>query len=202
MGRAINYTPTHPLGFSISLYADPAGRDEDYTDGLVASAAIGLLENHRNEPFFLGVGFYKPHCPHIVPKKYFDLYPPESIALPELPPDYRGTVPAGALASTDPWPNFGVTREQARADKRAYYAATSFVDAQIGRVLTALDRLGLRESTIVVFWSDHGFHVGDHGLWHKETCFEQAARVPLIVAPPSGAAAGRVCSRIVEHVNF
>jgi len=202
MEHAINYTPTHPLGFSISLYADPTGRDEDYTDGMVASNAIRLLEQHRGEPFFLGVGFFKPHCPHIVPQKYFDLYPENSIDVPEMPPNYRDTVPSGALGSTIPWPNFGVTREQARAVKRAYYAATSFVDAQIGRVLAALDRLELRENTIVVFWSDHGFHVGDHGLWHKESCFEQSARVPLIVAAPGVAAAAQPCPRIVEHVNI
>jgi len=94
-----------------------------------------------------------------------------------------------------------VTPEQARAAKRAYYAATSFVDAQVGRVLAAVDRLGLRDNTVIVFWSDHGFHVGDHGLWHKETCFEQSARAPLVIAPPRGVAAGRACSRIVEHVN-
>jgi uncharacterized sulfatase len=130
--------------------ADQKFRDEEHTDGKVATQAIELLEKHKNEPFFLAVGFYKPHTPYIAPKKYFDLYPIEKIDVPKMPDGYDKSVPAAALFSTRPWPNFGVTHQQARESKQAYYAAISFVDAQIGRVVDALDRLGLRDNTVIV----------------------------------------------------
>jgi uncharacterized sulfatase len=147
------------------------------------------------------VGFYKPHTPYIAPKKYFDLYPLEQITVPEVPAGYEKTVPAAALYSTRPWPNFGVTREQARHSKQGYYATISFVDAQIGRVIAALDRLGLRDNTVIVFWSDHGYSLGTHGLWMKQSCFEDSARSPLIMAGP-GVKAGGVSPRVVEFIDM
>ncbi len=197
----INYTPSRGLGSAMVYLSDRTGRDEDHTDGKVATQAIALLEKHRNEPFFLAVGFYKPHTPYIAPKKYFDLYPLEQIEVPQMPADYAKTVPAAALMSTRPWPNFGVTLQQARECKQAYYAAISFVDAQIGRVVDALDRLGLRDNTIIVFWSDHGYSLGTHGLWMKQSCFEDSARVPMIFAGP-GIKAGTPSPRIVEFVDL
>src|SRR5206468_10166797 len=169
----MNYTPKRGLGSAMAFLADKAGQDEEHTDGKVATQTIELLEKHRDEPFFIAAGFYKPHCPWIIPKKYFDLYPVSAITLPELKPSTAQDYPTLALASTQPWPYFGVTLDQARECKAAYYAAISFVDAQIGRVLDAVDRLGLRESTIIVFWSDHGYHLGEHGLWFKQSCFEE-----------------------------
>ena len=196
----INYTPQRGLGSAMCYLADASGRDEDHTDGKVATQAIELLEKHKDEPFFLAVGFYKPHTPYVAPKKYFDLYPMEKIDVPKMPAGYEKTVPAPALHSTRPWPYFGVTHEQAREVKRGYYATISFVDAQIGRVVDALDRLGLREKTVIVFWSDHGYSLGTHGLWMKQSCFEDSARVPLIVAGP-GIAAGKPSPRVVEFVD-
>ena len=195
-----NFTPQRGLGSAMGHYSDPTGRDEDHTDGMVATKAIELLEKHRNEPFFLAVGFYRPHTPYITPKKYFDLYPLEKIEVPQMPAGYEKTVPAPALASTRPWPNFGVTHEQARKSKQAYYASISFVDAQIGRVVDALDRLGLKDNTVIVFWSDHGYSLGTHGLWMKQSCFEDAARVPMIMAGP-GIKAGTPSPRVVEFVD-
>ncbi len=195
-----NDTPTRGLGSAMSYLSDPKGRDEEHTDGKVATEAIRLLERYRNGPFFLAVGFYKPHTPYVAPKKYFDLYPLEKIEVPTMPVGYEKSVPAAALHSTRPWPNFGVTHEQARRAKQAYYATISFVDAQIGRVLDALDRLGLRDNTIVVFWSDHGYSLGTHGLWMKQSCFEDSARVPFIIAAP-GFTAGGVSPRPVELID-
>jgi uncharacterized sulfatase len=199
--KVTNFTPTRGLGSAMAVYADPAGRDEQHTDGMVATQAIRLIEQHRSEPFFLGVGFYKPHTPYIAPKKYFEMYPLETIEVPEIPAGYEKTVPEAALFSTRPWPNFGVTREQARRSKQGYYATISFVDAQIGRVLDALDRLGLRDNTIIVFWSDHGYSLGTHGLWMKQSCFEDSARAPLIFAGP-GVKAGGVSPRVVEFIDM
>ena len=195
----VNYTPGRGLGSAMCLLADKEGKDEEHTDGMVATKAIELLEKHREKPFFLAVGFYKPHTPYVAPQKYFDLYPPRKISLP--PTGATNHVPELALASTRPWPWFGATEEQARECKRAYYATISFVDAQIGRVLDALDRLKLADNTIVVFWSDHGYLLGEHGLWMKQSCFEESARVPLIIAAP-GKQRGRACSQIVELVDL
>ena len=190
------------LGSAMAFLNDKAGKDEEHTDGKVATQAIELLEKHKGAPFFLAVGFYKPHCPWITPGGYFERYSPDAMKLPEIAPDFKDSVPAPALASTKPWPYLGVTPDQARECKLAYYAAISFVDAQIGRVLDALDRLGLRENTLVVFWSDHGYHLGEHGLWFKQSCFEESARVPLIIAPPAAKNAGKSCARTVELLDL
>ncbi len=198
----INYTPKRGLGSSMSFLADKTGKDEDHTDGKVATQAIELLEKHKDKPFFLAVGFYKPHCPYVAPQKYFDLYPLEKITLPVIAPDFEKSALPPALVSTKPWPYFGVTPDQARESKQAYYAAISFVDAQIGRVLDALERLGLRENTTVVFWSEHGYHHGEHGLWMKMSCFEESARVPFIIAPPAAKSAGKVSARTVELIDL
>ncbi|MBM3822041.1 MAG: sulfatase [Verrucomicrobia bacterium] len=198
----VNHTPKRGLGSSLSLFADPVGRDEEHTDGMVATQAVELMEKHRDRPFFLAVGFYKPHCPYIAPQKYFDLYPLEEITLPDLNTNLPSILPKPALSSTQPWPYFGVTAGQARESKRAYYATLSFVDAQIGRVLDALDRLRLRDNTIVVFWSDHGYLLGEHGLWMKQSCFEESARVPLIIAAPGLKARGKASPRTVELLDL
>ena len=198
----INYSPQRGLGSAMCLLADAEGKDEEHTDGMVATQAIRLLEEKKNEPFFLAVGFYKPHTPYLAPKKYFDLYPLNEIDLPEISAAENQDVPEPALASTRPWPYFGVTRDQARECKQAYYATISFVDAQIGRVLDALDRLNLTEKTIVVFWSDHGYLLGEHGLWMKQSCFEESARVPMIISVPGQKMAGRASPRTVELLDL
>ena len=178
----VNYTPKRGLGSSLSFLADE-GPDEEQTDGIGATEAIRLLEKYRNRPFFIGVGFYRPHCPYVAPRKYFDLYDPASIHVPRVPNETElKAVPASALESTKPWPWFGVGESDAARSILAYYAAISFVDAQVGRVLDALDRLQLWENTTVVLWGDNGYHLGEHGLWKKQSLFEGSARVPLIIA--------------------
>jgi uncharacterized sulfatase len=199
----INFHPKRKgLGASIALLADKEGRDEDHTDGKVATEGIKMLEAHRDKPFFIAIGFYKPHCPYIAPAKYFEPYALGSIQLPQDPAGHLKSVPQWALLSTKPYPYLGVTVDQARQGKQAYYATISFVDAQIGRVMDALDRLGLWENTVVVFWSDHGYHLGEHGLWFKQSVWEEAARVPLIVVPPGARRDGTVCARTVELLDL
>ena len=126
----MNYTPKRGRGSSMAFLSDKQGSDEQHTDGKVATETIKLLEEHKDKPFFIAAGFYKPHCPWITPSKYFDLYNVADIHLPKEPADYLKDVPQAALASTTPWPWFGVTEDQARDCKKAYYAAISFVDAQ------------------------------------------------------------------------
>jgi uncharacterized sulfatase len=199
----MNYTPRNKgLGSAMAFLADKQGKDEEHTDGKVATEAIRLLEAHKDKPFFLGVGFYKPHCPWITPGKYFDMYDMNAITLPKIAPDFQKNAVEAALLSTKPWPYKGVTFDQARECKRAYYAAISFVDAQIGRVLDAVDRLGLRDNTIIVFWSDHGYHLGEHGLWMKQSVYEESARVPLIICVPGLNSAGQMSARTVELVDL
>ncbi len=197
----VNHTPKRGLGSAMSYLSDKEGRDEEHTDGKVATEAIKLLEQQKDKPFFLAAGFYKPHTPYVAPKKYFDLYPMDKIRLPQEPADFAKSVPKAALGSTQPWPLFGVTEDQARECKQAYYAAISFVDAQIGRLLEAMDRLKLWEKTVVVFWSDHGYHLGEHGLWMKQSLFEESARVPMIVVAPGAKGNGKASARTVEFVD-
>ncbi len=199
--KLINHTPKRGLGSSLSFLAAD-GTDEEQTDGKVAAEVIKLMEAKRDQPFFIAAGFYRPHCPYIAPKKYFDLYPLEKITLPKEPRDYLAAVPKPALESTQPWPLFGVSETQTREAIRAYYATITFVDAQIGKLLNALDRLKLAENTIIVFWSDHGYHVGEHGLLMKQSLFEESARVPLIIAAPGQKAGGQRSVRTVELVDL
>jgi iduronate 2-sulfatase len=200
--KIINHSPKRGLGAAMCWLSDEEGRDEDHTDGMVATEVVRLLEEQRDRPFFIGAGFYRPHTPYLAPKKYFDLYPPERIRLPAIDPAEVSALPAPATASTRPLPYFGVTEEEARNCKRAYYASISFVDAQIGRVLDAMDRLELWDRTVVVFWSDHGYHLGERGLWMKQSLFEESARVPTIIVAPGAAGNGKVCPRIVESLDL
>lgn len=195
----VNHTPQRGLGSSLSLYASPAD-DEEHTDGLVATETIKLLERHRDRPFFIAAGFYRPHCPYIAPKKYFELYPLERIRAPVFSTNEWAKVPRAALWITTP--HFGVSEQAQRESIQAYYAAISFLDAQIGRLLDALDRLGLTDNTLVVFWSDHGYLLGQHGQWMKMTLFEGSARVPLLIAGPGVKARGQASPRTVELVDL
>ncbi len=196
-----NHTPKRGLGASLAFMA-AAGTDEEQTDGKVATEVIRLLEENKDRPFFIAAGFYRPHCPYIAPRKYFDLYPLETIAEPKFSREAAAVAPKAALASTQPWPWFGVNSQQVRETIRAYYAAISFVDAQVGRLLAALERLKLLENTLIVFWSDHGYHLGEHGLFMKMSLYEESTRVPMIIAGPGVRAAANGCGRTVELLDL
>ena len=197
--QVTNLTPGRQLGSALAYYASPAP-DEAHTDGKVAAETIALLEKHKDRPFFIGAGFYRPHCPFIAPRKYFDLYPLDRIPAPAFAQGNRDGVPDAAWFTTPP--NWNVTPDGVREAVRAYYASISFLDANVGRVLDALDRLGLADNTIVVFMSDHGYHLGDRGQWMKQTMFEHATRSPLMISGPGVTARGRGSSRIVEFVDL
>jgi arylsulfatase A-like enzyme len=189
-------------GGTLSWFADE-GPDEEQTDGIGALEAVKLLERfgRDKQPFFLAVGFYRPHTPYVAPKKYFDLYDPARIELPALSEDDRSRTPAAAYRSANAVQD-KMTDARRREAIRAYHASTSFMDAQAGVVLAALDRLGLRQNTIVVFTSDHGYHLADHGLWQKQSLFENSARVPLVIAAPGARGNGRVAAGVVEMVDL
>jgi iduronate 2-sulfatase len=196
-GQVTNFTPGRGLGSALAYYASPAA-DEEHTDGKVATETIALLEKNKDHPFFIASGFYRPHCPFIAPRKYFDLYPLEKIPAPPVSGD-SGAPPAAWFTSP---PHWGISTQAQRETIRAYFAAISFLDANVGRVLDALDRLGLRDNTIVVFISDHGYHLGEHGQWMKQTLFERSARAPLIIVGPGIPSKGRSTSRVVEFLDL
>ncbi|MDZ4401994.1 sulfatase-like hydrolase/transferase [Prosthecobacter sp.] len=184
--------------------------DNRYGDGMIADEAIKRLAAAKakpDEPFFLAVGFLKPHLPFVAPKKYWDLYDPASFKLPELQKAPEGApefAPSswGELRQYKDMPEKGpVTTEQAIHLIHGYHAATSYMDAQLGKVLDALDANGFTENTIIVFWGDHGWHLGDHGMWCKHTNYEQAARIPVIVAAP-GIAGGQRTQALVESCDI
>jgi uncharacterized sulfatase len=188
--------PSRALGASLSYYASPAP-DEQHTDGMVATETIALLEQHHDGPFFIAAGFYRPHCPYIAPKKYFDLYAADQMPVAEYSELLLSQSPTAARGVS-----WDVPESEQREVVRAYYASISFMDAQVGRILAALDRLNLRQNTIVVFLSDHGYHLGDHGgLWMKQTAFERATRTPLMMAGPGVSAKGQISHRIVELLD-
>jgi len=197
-----NAEPHRKISGALSwLAAD--GTDEEQTDGMIATEAIKLMRQPRDKPFFLGVGFFRPHTPYIAPKKYFDLYPIEAMRLPFAPPNDRDDIPTAAFAHNCPVPNYSLPEPTLLKAMQAYYACVSFVDAQVGRLLDALDELKITDNTIVVFWSDHGYHLGEHnGIWQKRTLFEQGARAPLIIRSPGAAGNGQACRRIVEFVDI
>ena len=198
----VNPTPQKPVSAALS-WLRAEGADEEQTDGLIATAAIRLLEQSRGKPFFLGVGFFRPHTPFVAPKKYFDRYPIGTIQLPAAPPDDRADIPPAAFAHNNATPHYGLDEPTLRTALQAYYASVSFVDAQVGRLLDALDRLDLARDTIVVLWSDHGYHLGEHlGVWQKRTLFEESARAPLLIRDPTARGNGTASARIVEFVDI
>ncbi len=182
--------------------------DDDYPDGKTALKAIEQLQRVKDQPFFLAVGFIKPHLPLCCPQKYWDLYPAATMKLPDnyYPPK---DVPPMALQSNYEMRSYGgvpetgpITDEMALNIIRGYRACISFADAQVGRVIDELDRLGLRENTIIILWGDNGYHLGENSLWTKMTNFELGTHVPLIISVPRQKTAGQTTKALVEFVDI
>ena len=182
--------------------------DNQLADGMIAENAISLMRELKDQPFFLAVGFLNPHLPFVAPKKYWDLYDRGSIQLADNPYAPKGAPEFamtnwGELRKYYDIPATGpLSDEQAISMIHGYYAAISYVDAQIGRLLDELERLSLAEKTIIVFWGDHGWKLGEHGGWCKHTNFELDARVPMIIGSPKQKAAGCETTALVEFVDI
>ncbi len=174
------------FGGTLSWYASPKS-DQYHTDGLMAADAEWVLERLRtakDRPFFLAVGFFRPHTPYVSPKPYFDLHPASEMPVFQNIKEDQADIPPAGLASYKKEQD-KLTDDLRRQCRQAYSASISFMDAQVGKVVDALDRLGLADNTIIVFTSDHGYHVGEHGLWQKMSLFEESARVPLLIVAPA-----------------
>lgn len=183
--------------------------DTTFHDGALADMAVTALRDlkKKNQPFFLGVGFIRPHLPFVSPKKYWDLYDPAKIPLapnpfrPKGAPEYA-VLEGGELHAYEGVPPGHVPDDFARKLKHGYYAAVSYMDAQVGRVLDELERLGLRDNTIIILWGDHGWKLGEHDAWCKHSNVENDTRVPLILSVPGMKNAGKHTEDLVEFVDI
>jgi len=191
------------FGGTLSWYASPQ-KDEKHTDGMLASDAEWVLERcarDKDRPFFLAVGFYRPHTPYVAPDTYFEGYPEARMPVVQGVEEDVKDLPPMALGSHKKEHDL-LNDDLRRKAVQAYFASITFMDAQVGKVLDALERLGLAENTLVVFTSDHGYHLGEHGLWQKMSLFEQSARVPLIMAGPGIPSKGATAETPVGLVDL
>tara|TARA_Y100000739_G_scaffold47774_1_gene37166 strand:- start:217 stop:1746 length:1530 start_codon:yes stop_codon:yes gene_type:complete len=186
-------------------WLESEGSDNEQTDGIGADETIKFLDkfSKSKENFFLAFGLYRPHIPFVAPKKYFDLYEMDNMTVPSNGDEYLKTISSPAAKS------LRARKEQINLDnstiktvKEAYYSTTSFVDAQIGRVLDKLKETGLDKNTIVVFTSDHGYHLGEKGHWQKQTLYDRSTRVPLIISGPGILSNKRIKKSPVELVDI
>ncbi|HEY1661019.1 MAG TPA: sulfatase [Verrucomicrobiae bacterium] len=205
-------TPDSPDGPRRAFYSDRIvildGNGEGHGDYHTADQTIANLQKYQDQPFFIACGFVKPHSPPTAPQKFFDLYDPAKLkltpdfaAMPTVPPGF----PPAAIRphNADLFIGRGASEAEAREVIRAYLASISWMDWNIGRVVAELDRLGLRENTIIVFLADHGYQLGEKGKWSKAgSLFEMGTRVPLLVSAPGAAGNGRTCTRIVESLDI
>lgn len=199
--------PTRVRGLPVEA---PEVADEELNDGWTANRAIEILKERKGkkEPFFLAVGFLKPHLPFVAPKKYWDLYDAKKLpvaTLHDAPKDAPKFAPqfGGELRQYHNVPKSGaMSAEMSRRLVHGYYAAVSYMDAQVGRVLAALKEQGYADDTVVILWGDHGWHLGDHGIWCKHTNYEQATRSALLLSAPGQKVKGKKCEALVEFVDI
>ena len=207
----------HAIGATSKVAGDP-GKDAWYAvegaaagtlgDNKVTEKALALLATPRSAPFFLAVGYRQPHTRWVCPKSYFDLYRPASMALPAgfaSRPTAPPGVPAAAVRprNADLFRDVDVTPSMARTATAAYFACISYIDDQVGLLMAALERLQLRDKTVVVLMSDHGYHLGERGRWSKHgSLYELVGRVPLIIDAPGTGGRGRSSPRVVELVDL
>lgn len=205
--RKVGDEPFEPRA-NMLPFESPDVADNQLLDGQVAEKAISVLNEVKDKPFFLGVGFHKPHMPWIAPKKYWDMYKDSDIQLAkyqELPagaPAFASNE-AGEFRSYKGVPKEGVIPDAKQRDAiHSYYACISYTDAQIGKVINELDRLGLRKNTVIILWGDHGYQLGEHGTWNKRTNWEIAARVPLMISVPNQQHRGSKTEALVELIDM
>ena len=175
------------------------GDDLAHSDGKTAEKAVELIKQHKNNPFFLAVGLVRPHVPFVAPSKYFEPYPHEQMVLPPKVENDWDDIPARGINYVTSV-NGEMSEEQEKKAVAGYYASVAYMDAQVGKILKTLKEEGLEDNTIVVFTSDHGFHLGEHRFWMKVSLHEESVRVPLIIKVPGKAPA--VCNSFSELLDL
>ncbi len=186
-------------GGNVMTIVKADGNDLVHADGKTANKAAELIKKHKNEPFFLAVGFVRPHVPFVAPKHYYDPYPFTKITVPKKINNDWDDIPKRGINYVTSQ-NAEMSIEQQQKAIAAYYASVSYMDAQVGKVLKTLKNEGLEDNTIVIFTSDHGFHLGEHDFWMKVSLHEESVRVPLIIKVPGKPA--QVCSSLVELIDL
>ena len=188
------------VGGNTFVVVEADGDDLVHSDGKTAKKAVELLHLHKDKPFWLGVGFVRPHVPFVAPRSYYPPFKPYSkmVLPPKIPGDWDDIPKAGINYCTSSNMKMDVRRQKKAVG--GYYASVAYLDAQVGKVLTALDEAGLRDNTIVIFTSDHGFHLGEHDFWAKVSLRDESSQVPLIISAPGKKPA--VCNSFVELLDL
>ncbi len=194
--------PTGDTGVGGIKFAPLDCRDEDLREGKIVQYGIDQLKKRHDRPFFLAVGLHKPHMPWNVPRKYFDLHPLAEIELPPTRDDDLADIPPAGVRMARPEGDHRAILESGHWKEavQAYLAAISYADAMIGRLLDAFDQSAYRENTVIVFWGDHGWHLGEKQHWRKFALWEEATRAPLIWVAPGVTKPGGVCERTVDFM--
>jgi uncharacterized sulfatase len=201
-GEGRNVTPSYPSGNAMQWIAFQ-GDGKDQADEAASEMAVQTISSHQKQPFFLGLGFLRPHVPHVAPARFFDLYPLSQMKPVVNPANDRDDIPkASEVTLTGRGNDMGMNESDKREALRGYYASISYMDSLVGKVLTALDRTGMADRTMVVFWGDHGWHLGEHFRWQKRSLFEESARVPMIVRAPGTKGSGKPSRALVELVDL
>ena len=186
-------------GGNVMTIVKATGGDLIHADGKTAATSIELLKKHKNKPFFLAVGLVRPHVPFVAPKEYFSSYPYQQMMLPPKVENDWDDIPERGINYVTSV-NAEMSEEQEKKAMAAYYASVAYMDAQVGKIINTLKEEGLEDNTIVIFTSDHGFHLGEHRFWMKVSLHEESVRVPLIIKMP-GKKAG-VCSSFIELLDL
>ncbi|MCD6544233.1 MAG: sulfatase [Flavobacteriaceae bacterium] len=186
-------------GGNVMTIVKAEGNDLVHSDGKTAKKAIELIKKHKNEPFFLAIGFVRPHVPFVAPKKYFKPYPFENIIMPKKVEGDWDDIPKRGINYVTSV-NGQMSLEQEKKAVAAYYASVAYMDKQVGKVLNALKEEGLEDNTIIIFTSDHGFHLGEHRFWMKVSLHEESVRVPMIIKVPGKKPA--ICNSFVELIDL